>query len=146
MEPLVNEIIKNHEIDRDLTGEKVQEEVKNLRQKHNRVNDSLEENEQLVGLDWKNENLRKFNFEGIILSKEEPENQAHFEDADLLKANFRNADLSYAWLNQANVRRAKFDGCNFEGLDWQDASYFEDAIISHIDESNINEAKRIYFD
>ena len=52
MEPLVEELLKNHKVDKNLTGADVQKEVKELRKKHNRVDPDLKNNEQLVGLDF----------------------------------------------------------------------------------------------
>jgi len=146
MEPLVEELIKNHENDKNLTGTKVQEEVKKLRIKHKRIVKELEDDEQLVGLDWRGAPLEGFHFENTKLSKKDEEKQAHFEMATLSNANFKKANLSYGWINQANVKETIFEGCNFIDLDFEDSNYFETARLNKIDESEYSEANKVYLE
>jgi len=68
MEPLVKELLERHKEDRDLTDPKVQQEVKRLREKYNRVDKELDDDEQLVGLDWSKANLKEWNLKEIELS------------------------------------------------------------------------------
>jgi len=144
MEPLVEELLKNHKGNKDLTGAGVQEEVKELRKKHNRVDPDLKNNEQLVGLDLREASLEDFHFENTKLSKKGNEKVAHFERATLSNAHFEKVDLSYGCINQANVKGTIFEGCNFKGLDFEDSNDFRHARFNRIDESDLSSASREY--
>jgi uncharacterized protein YjbI with pentapeptide repeats len=106
MEELVKELLKKHNKDKDLSEEKVKQEVKQLRYEYNRTDKDLSDDEQLVGLDWSNADLKKFNFENSRLSNNlKP---ANFSGANLEKANLTNTILRCANFNSSNSSNANF--------------------------------------
>jgi len=122
MEPLVRELLKNHQKDKDLTGPKVQEGVKKLREKYGRIDEELSDNEQLVGLNWSGATLYSYNFNKLNLSRiDKPANfnstflrDASFKETILVEASFRNAFLSNAHLEKANLHGANFSRARLE--------------------------------
>ncbi|MCJ7570851.1 MAG: ion channel [Candidatus Thermoplasmatota archaeon] len=163
MEELVKELLKIHEKDRDLSGLKVQQEVNKLREKYNRADCELKEDEQLIGLDWSSAILNNYFFKNVKLSKENK--QAHFNKAQLRHANlekailinaiFECADLAFADLNRSNLKHsniivtnlnyAYLEGCNLIDADYEQAEYFEFAKFQKIDESDPASAVREYY-
>ena len=48
MEPLVRELLKNHQKDKDLEGPEVQQEVKKLRKKYNKIDKSSKKEPRVI--------------------------------------------------------------------------------------------------
>lgn len=132
MEDLVEELIQKHQKDKDLTGPKVQQEVKRLRKKYNHFYKELKDDEQLIGLDWSGADLQVFNLKKLILSDHN------------LPANFQNANLSYAHLEGALLQSADLEGAKVLGAHLQ-AVIFELANLKNtnlggaiLDYANLN--------
>ncbi|RLF64738.1 MAG: hypothetical protein DRN33_01315, partial [Thermoplasmata archaeon] len=124
VEEIVRELLERHIKDRDLTGKKVQQEAKELREKYNKIDKELGDDEQLVGLDWSEADLNSFNFKNVVLST--PGRQPNFKNSYLSNANLEGADLwgtnlEGADLQNANLKRAILWGANIRG------AYLEDA-------------------
>lgn len=109
MEPelLVKELLKNHQKDRNLTGDKVQEEVKKLREKYNKTVKELKDDEQLMGLDWTNADLEEYDLTNLKLSDYKR------------KANFTNANLKLSALSGSFLKNANFTNAELQGISMQ---------------------------
>lgn len=133
MEELVKELLKKHDKDRDLTDPKVQQEVKTLRKKYNRIDKDLGDDGQLVGLDWSEANLRGFVLRNLLLSSiQRPANfnkadlyEAHLEEACLMGAYLEEAYLVHASLEKASLYHAQLERGKMESanLKYADLSY-----------------------
>lgn len=150
MEDLVEELLKNHQKDKDLTGPNVQQEVKKLRKKYNRVETDLGDDEQLVGLDWSWASLDGYCFKGLKISKRKK--RANFKKANLMKTNLKNADLTGVYFDEAllsgasiekeillggSLKKTTLIGAN---LSWGDLrlANLQNADISHANLKNTN--------
>ncbi len=107
MEPLVKELLERHKNDRDLTGLKVQQEVKKLRKKYNRCDENITDFNLLVGLDWSGADLSRFNLEELLLSETFEGLTANFE-----RTNFYRARLKKVWAMNANFTQANLSFCD----------------------------------
>ena len=155
MEDLVKELLGRHKDDKNLTGETVQQEVKELRKKYKKFDKGLKDNEQLAGLDWSGADLSGFDLSGLYLSYTIHKaifNSVDFSDANLSKviaqdAKFKNAifyraDLRGAVLCNSSFLNADmsftyFDGANLGGAEvirWN----MEYATVPKTDFSNVN--------
>ena len=174
MEPLVEELLRAHDHERDLSPRLVQREVEELRSKYGRIDETLEPDEQLVGLDWRDASLEDFNFKGLKLSYNLENKKANFCGAHLERAKLINviakgaifeksfltgADLSDSHFEQSNfissqldsvnlentkLYNAKIENANFKQTDIGKSIDLEFTIYNKLNEDDINSPQLIY--